>query len=166
MRQIFLALGVFIFVSIVLPSCDPAPEPPAENIPNVEADIEAQQTIENEWQSAFAAQDLETLMSLYAQDAVRMPTNSAILEGKEAIRTHYQQLFKEHTLEEGDNVVVDIRVSGDLAYIRGTYKGTGIPKTGGESVVYDQKYVTVCQRQADGSWKYICDIWNDNSSSE
>ena len=87
------------------------------------------------------------------------------LMGKEAIRNHLESEFAEYT-SEGEVVVIDAKFSGDLGYARGIYKGTSTSSTGGDSIEYDNKFVVVFQRQADGSWKTIIEIWNDNPPSE
>jgi len=55
-----------------------------------------------------------------------------------------------------------VRVSGDLAVVRGTDTGTTAPKSGGEPVKYNLKWLTVLERQPDGTWKWIYEMWNDN----
>jgi uncharacterized protein (TIGR02246 family) len=165
MRRLSIHLGPFLFIIMILPGCAPEPEPPAEQGTSIEADMEAVRALPEQWDVAYHANDLEALMQLYAHDAIRLPPDEAIQDGEEAIRNHHQLDFSEYT-SEGDMVVVDARVSGDLGYVRGTYNGTSTPKADGEPIKYDNKFVMVIQRQADGSWKTICEIWNDNPPSE
>ncbi len=94
-----------------------------------------------------------------------MPPIEAIEEGKDAIRNSHQAFFSEYT-SDGTIVVVDAQVSGDLGYVRGPYKGTSTPKAGGDPIKSDTKFVVIFRRQADGSWKTICEIFNDNPPSE
>jgi ketosteroid isomerase-like protein len=56
----------------------------------------------------------------------------------------------------------EARVSGDLGLLRGTYTLSMVPKVGGETTEFDGKYLTVFERQADGSWKIARDIFNSN----
>ena len=162
MKKLSILVGSVLLVIIFLPACAPEPAPPTEAVTNVEADIEALKAIPSQWEAAYHANDLDAVMQDYAQDAVRMPPNEAIEEGKEAIRNSHQAFFSEYT-SDGAVEVVDIQVSGDLGYFHGTYKGSSTPKAGGEPIIADQKFVVVTQRQADGSWKTICEIWNENS---
>jgi ketosteroid isomerase-like protein len=62
---------------------------------------------------------------------------------------------------EGGGITVDVRVSGDLAYVRGTWEATHVPKTG-ESFKEKSKWVSILQRHPDGTWKTICETWNNN----
>ena len=63
---------------------------------------------------------------------------------------------------EEDNVIGDVRVSGDLGYVRGTVEVTSSPQNGGDPVAENVKWVAVYQRQPGGSWKIISDIWNSD----
>ena len=53
----------------------------------------------------------------------------------------------------------DIRVSGDLAVIRGSFSGTFVPKDGGEPIPSKGPWVAVYERQPDDSWKCAYDLW-------
>jgi uncharacterized protein (TIGR02246 family) len=152
-------------VCLLLPACAPQAEqqaePVGEEAPSTEADVQAIKAAVEEWDVAWNSQDLDGLLSLYAEDAVRMPPNEPAEVGKETIRVSLQRSFDEMT-SEGHSVVVDVRVDGDLAYVRGTWKSTNTPKAGGESIQEDSKWLEVLQRQADGFWGIICEMWSSN----
>jgi uncharacterized protein (TIGR02246 family) len=166
MKYLIIFLGVVCLSFTLLPSCAPQPEqqaePVAEEAPSTEADVEAIKAAIEEWEVAWNSQDMEKLLSLYADDAVRMPPNEVEEVGKNAIRASFQQSFDEMTAEGGGEAV-DVRVAGDLAYARGPWVATSTPKTGGEPIQDNSKWVEVLQRQADGSWKIICEMWNSNN---
>jgi ketosteroid isomerase-like protein len=58
---------------------------------------------------------------------------------------------------------VDVAKSGDLGYSQGAYTMTFTdPKT--KKVLTERgKYVTVFKKQADGSWKAVADIDNEDA---
>jgi ketosteroid isomerase-like protein len=58
--------------------------------------------------------------------------------------------------------VQEIRISGNLAVARGTQETKTIPKTGGDSIQDNAKWLTVFQRQPDGSWEILWEIYNSN----
>lgn len=151
---ICIAIGLF-------PGCAPEQEQSTEDVLNVEADIEALKAALEEWDVAWNSQNLEKLLSLYTEDAVRMPPNEATEVGSEAIRASVQRAFDESPSEE-HSTIGDVRVSGDLGYVRGTFEAATTPEAGGEPVVENGKWITVHQRQPDGSWQIICEIWNAN----
>jgi len=49
--------------------------------------------------------------------------------------------------------------SGDLAYSHGTYEET-VNDREGNPVTNKEKWVTVYEKQPDGTWKVVADIWN------
>ena len=55
----------------------------------------------------------------------------------------------------------DVQVAGDLAVETGRYEMTFTPKQG-KAINDKGKYVTVWQRQPDGSWKVLRDISNSD----
>ncbi len=126
---------------------------------NVKADIQANKNLNDAWDEAYNAVDMDRLLSLYTDDAVRIPPNEPPLIGKEAIQGNFQQSFDMFT-EETDSVIADIKISGDFAFVRGTWKDIQTPKAGGEALNFNGSFVAINQKQPDGSWKTICEIWS------
>ena len=77
MRYPIILSGVVCLSLMLLPACAPQPEPQAEPVaeeaPSTEADLEAIRAIPKQWEAAYHSGNLEELMPLYAQDAVRLP---------------------------------------------------------------------------------------------
>lgn len=129
---------------------------------NVEADVAAIKATFDEWVPLYNAGDFDKVISFYAENSMQMPPNEPIRKGKEAMligMKNARELNDEHC---DSSVVEDVRVSGDLAVVRGTDTGTTTPKSGGEPVKYNLKWLTVLERQTDGTWKWIYEMWNDN----
>ena len=55
------------------------------------------------------------------------------------------------------------KAGAEWAFERGTYTITLTPKTGGDPIRDDGKYITLYQRQADGTWRMARDTWNSNN---
>jgi ketosteroid isomerase-like protein len=51
---------------------------------------------------------------------------------------------------------------GDLAYNRGHFRLTGVPKVKGPNISDEGKFVEILKRQPDGSWKYVVDMYSSN----
>ncbi len=127
---------------------------------DTEADIEAIKNVIEEYDVAANAGDLDGLVSLYSDDAVRMSPNFPAFIGKDAIRDVYQSFFEQNVLE-GGGLIEEVIVCGDWAFIRGTATFTITPKAGGEPIrEYLAKWVAFNKRQPDGSWKYHRIIYN------
>ncbi len=130
---------------------------------NVEADVAAVKALFDEWAQIYNKGDFERLMSIYyAENAIMMPPNEPVCKGKDAILLWYQkagELIEDHV---DSSVVEDMRVSGNLAAVCAIDMDTRTPRGGGEAVRYSVKSLTVFERQPEGTWKCLYEIWNDN----
>jgi ketosteroid isomerase-like protein len=90
-----------------------------------------------------------------------MPPGEAAVAGKERIRTRNGGFLDQFKFDMGITNE-EVRVAGDWAFARGTYKASLIPKQGGAPVPINGKYMTILARQGDGSWKIHRDIFNSN----
>ena len=131
---------------------------------DIEADVEAIKGMVDEWMALAIAGDFERLVSFYyAEDAVMMPANAPNREGREAILSDFKKENEKYDSSQLDSSITeDVRVSGDLAMVRGADTGINTPKGGGEPIKYNQKWVGIFERQPDGTWKCICEIGNSN----
>ena len=106
---------------------------------------------------AYWKGDLETVVALYAEDAVLLPANAPEVEGRDAIRKYYAADMA--ALKPGESgVIVESTqgVSGNLGWSSGRVKDTaanGTTSTG--------KFLSV-SRKVNGKWLYIRDTWNDD----
>jgi len=141
--------------------CQKAEEVAEEPVVDVEADIEAIKKINEEFESAHNAGDIDKIVSLFTDDAVRFPAAGPALIGKKAIRDWLQQIFDQYTTVEQKNVLVDFEVSGDLAFYHDTWEVTNTPKEGGEPLRLNGNGIVIMQKQADGAWKIICNGWSN-----
>ena len=135
-----------------------------EPVANVEADVAAIKASIDEFVQLYNAGDFDRIVSIfYAENAIQMLPNESICRGKEAILLGYHKAHELNDEHIDSSVVEDVRVSGDLAVVWGIDRGTTTPKNGGEPVKYDLKWLNVLERQSDGTWKWIYEMWNDNN---
>ena len=116
--------------------------------------------IVEEWDAALNAEDVDALMALYTDAPVSMPPNVPAREGSDVIRGWEADFFALGDVET-DNVFEGVRVSGDLAVGWGSYTSTITPEEG-DAVSDAGKWVAIWERQPDGSWKAIRNIWNSD----
>lgn len=154
--SIFLVVCLAI---ILLSGCAPEPEPTNEEIPNVEADIEALKARLKAWDVAYNVGDVDTVVSFFTDDAVRMQADAPAWIGKPAIRAGFEKQFEENTFES-NNVNEGVVVSGDWAITRGTWTVSLTPKGEGEPIQSTGNAMALSQRQPDGSWRIVWNIWN------
>ena len=162
MKKIFVVIPL-VFLFCFAFGCQQGEEVAEEPVVEVEVDVATLKNMLDEWVVLYNAGDFEKLVTFYyAEDIVDMTDNQPIIKGREAILAQYKKGREESDQKCDSSVAEDVRVSGDLAFVRGhdTYMNT--PKDGGESVIEDLKWVSIFERQLDGTWKCICEISNSN----
>jgi uncharacterized protein (TIGR02246 family) len=111
------------------------------------------------WGAAYNAGDVETIVALYAPDALVMPPGAARARGHAAIRAYLTQAVAQ-AQGSGVSLVMgaaqDVGVSGDLAWHSGDYTVTD-RKSG--AAVDSGNYLEVWRRTGD-TWRIVRDIWN------
>jgi len=112
------------------------------------------------WFKAYNAGDANSIVALYAEDAVVNAPGAPAARGHAAIREFFVKDIASAaaagiTLNAGPTS--DVGVSGDLGWEWGTFTVTD--KSG--ATVDTGKFVTVFGRK-DGKWLVIRDIWNSD----
>ncbi|TKJ35285.1 MAG: hypothetical protein CEE38_15775 [Planctomycetes bacterium B3_Pla] len=130
---------------------------------SVEADIAAIEEVLNQYAVTANAGDLEGWLSLHADDVVKMPPDAPAIFGIEDLRANFAPAFENFNT----SCVIypeETYVDGDMGYARGNYSISITPKAGGETIdiMTDGKYLTLCKRQPDGTWKISHDCYNSN----
>jgi uncharacterized protein (TIGR02246 family) len=80
----------------------------------------------NHWAEAFNANDVDSVVDLYAPDAILVGTaGSSLFEGKDGVHSYFARLAK-----SGDTVSIDtskvIVLHDDVAYVTGFYTFSGV----------------------------------------
>ena len=134
--------------------------------PREECDAEAVTAAVNEiwsqYSSSLISGDIDAWLSLWTDDGIQMPPDSPPVIGMEQIRARNTAVSDQFTVDSIEITNEEVRVAGDWAYARGTYTATLTPRQGGEALFIDGKYMTILERQPDGSWKIHRDIFNSN----
>jgi uncharacterized protein (TIGR02246 family) len=126
---------------------------------DTDVDIEAIQRVREAHVAALNAGDADRWVSLFTDDGVQMPPNAPANVGREPIRA-WSRAFLAAFRATFALAVAEVRVIGDWAFERGSYRITLTPQAGGDSIQDVGKYVTVYQRQPGGPWRIARDIWN------
>ena len=130
---------------------------------DVEADKAAIRDLNDvQWLNAAQAKDVDTVLSFWADDGSAFPPNAPIVTGKEAIRARLSEEYSGQDFAfSWQTTKVEVSRSGDLAYSHGTYEET-VNDREGNPVTNKEKWVTVYEKQPDGTWKVVADIWNSD----
>ena len=127
-----------------------------------ESDVKTIEMVRETHVTALNTGDVETWAGLFSEDGVQMPPNQPANVGREMIRS-WSQAFLQPFRATFALSVKELRVSGDSAFEWGGYTISLVPKPGGEAMEDVGKYITIYERQADGSWKVSRDIWNSDN---
>ncbi len=118
------------------------------------AEIEA---VNEEFIAALNGGDAAGIAALYTEDAILLPPNSEMLEGREAVQAFWQGGM-DMGIKEGKLETEVVEAQGNAAYEVGKYTLI-IEPPGGPTITDKGKYLVVWKRQ-EGSWKLHADMWN------
>jgi uncharacterized protein (TIGR02246 family) len=124
------------------------------------ADIDAIAATTQVFARSLVGRDFDTLLSLYAEDAVFMPPHHPAVHGRAALKT-WLAAFPTVTLIDVRTDRIDGR--GDLAYVRGSYTMSVTPGDGQQTISDAGKFLEIRQKQADGSWLLVTDMFNSDN---
>jgi ketosteroid isomerase-like protein len=134
-------------------------QPPAQQAAGLsEEDVAAIRGMLEKLRVDFVAEDWTATLSYYATDAVRMPPNESMIEGHAAITADFDALPPVTGFTLTPQVVAG---EGDLAYARGAFTLDVAPPDA-EPVHTVGKWLAIYERQPDGSWLCVSDIWNSD----
>jgi len=114
---------------------------------------------ESQWNASIASKDVAGYMSHYAPNVVMMNAGAPVVSGSQAAQTSVNEMFKDPNFSlifSADRV--EIAKSGDMAYSQGHYTLSMSDMTTHAKTTQSGSYVTVYEKQADGSWKAVADI--------
>ena len=117
--------------------------------------------LRTQFMDAFNRGDAASLAALYIQDGTLLAPNLPIITGRQGIQDFFAGArgagMTGITLQ-----ALEVGHDGDLAYEIGTAV-VDIQPSGGQPAKDVGKYVIVCKRQADGSWKMITDMFSSDA---
>lgn len=127
-----------------------AADPAAEQANFVEAALALEE--------AYQAEDLETVVNFYAENAISYAPGFPSDVGQEAIRGVYQDYFETYELTR-DFQLVDVTINGDFATRTAEWTQILNPRDGSETITEVGRCVLGWQK-VEGEWKVIWEIWN------
>lgn len=145
-----------VFSGLVL-ACTAKPNPAAG--PEAEAAIRA---ADSAWTMAFGGKQLEAAVAFVAPTGSILAPNTPIATGTEAVRQLFTGLMALPDLSiHWHPTTVHVSQSGELGYSIGVYE-MSIRGPNGQPIPDHGKYSTVWEKQADGNWKVMMDIFNSD----
>lgn len=149
-RVLVLAAGLAL-----LAACAPPPQPP----PDTTADEAALKAGSESWMKAYNSGDADTIVGLYAGDAIMMPPGAPAAQGHDAIR---EFITKDIANAQAAGVTLvngptDAGVCGDMGWHSGSYTVTDA-----SGATVDSGHYSEVWHKSDGQWHIIRDIWNSD----
>lgn len=119
--------------------------------------------LDDQWSLAAAKRDAELVASFYADNAVAYPPNAPAAYGRAAAKDIWAGYFAEPTLKIAwKTKVSQAAKSGDIGFTAGAYELT-YSDDSGQEIHEIGKYLCTWEKQKDGSWKAVHDMWNADS---
>jgi ketosteroid isomerase-like protein len=151
-------LSMFGFIVLVAMVLTVRPLLAGDDMEKVKEQLEE---INMEFTKANIDGDLEKIYSYYSDDAVFMPNYGPMAKGKSKMIQEEKEMrdsgFKIHSFNLN---TMEVWGCGNMVYETGTY-GISLTLPGmGNPVPDNGKYLTVWQKDSDGSLKIKYDIWN------
>jgi len=114
---------------------------------------------------AMVANDTDTMLALYADDAISLPNYGPRMDGKDAFRKHHEQMSASGMkVRSFESEPTDVWKAGDQVIEIGVYK-IALEMPGMPGPIEDKgKYMTVYVRDAKGSLKIKAETWNTDEN--
>jgi uncharacterized protein (TIGR02246 family) len=116
--------------------------------------------LDREFDRATAERGADAWASYFAEDGMMFPEGGEIIRGRAAIREAMAKVFKGPGFSlRWQPAGGTVSRSNDLGFTYGTFVAAG-RNASGEEVRRHGKYVTIWQKQKDGTWKIVLDAGN------
>jgi uncharacterized protein (TIGR02246 family) len=127
------------------------------------SELEGVDSLRDAHVAALNAGDADAWVACFTSDAVQMPPNYPANVGIEEIGGWSGGMLTAFGAEFALSAEEVQQAGAEWAFERGTYTITLTPRSGGDPIRDVGKYITIYQRQADGTWLMARDIWNSNN---
>lgn len=125
-------------------------------------DIAVIRAADQEWAHVFGARDIDKSVSMCAESASVLAPNAPRATGRQAIRELFSGFFALPDLAISWQPS-DVRVArgGDIGYTTGAYQ-MSFKDPAGKTISDHGKYATIWEKQGDGTWRVILDVFNSD----
>jgi ketosteroid isomerase-like protein len=153
MRHFILAAFTLSFLGACQPGAAPLSD---EDIAAIHDGIAA-------YTRAVLAGDCDAQGAMYSEDAVLLPQNQPVVEGRAAINAACEAEAAQFTIQRFTLTPLETDGYGDLAYQRGTWSEAFVAEGMEEPITLTGKYVSISRKQDDGSWLTTELLWNTDA---
>jgi ketosteroid isomerase-like protein len=129
--------------------------------PSLEEDLAAIEAFNQRYLKAINDEDIAALSSLTTEGHIMLAPNRPPIVGKAANDEANGRAFEQFDFVETWTPVETV-VSGDWAHQRGTFIVVATPQAGGERRELSGNFLRIYERQPDGEWRMIRDMFNSD----
>ena len=151
MRRMILPLAALLALA-----CQPTA------VPLSEEDVAAIRALGPALDQAALAKDLDALVAMFTDDAVFMPPNAPIVQGRAKFEPWIQSALNAMAITEHVIQLNEVEGAGNFAVARGVYTEAYVLEGATEPTRDTGKILFLLRRQADGSWQFSAEIWNSD----
>ena len=108
------------------------------------------------WHSATAAGDVDTVLSLMAEDVVFLVAGRPPMRGRSSFEQGLRDILAHHRIESTGEVQ-EVQVSGGLAYCWTVLTVRVVPVSAGNAATRTGSALSILHKQPDGSWVVVRD---------
>jgi ketosteroid isomerase-like protein len=130
--------------------------------PSLEEDLAAIEAFNQAYLKAINDEDIAALSALTTEGHIMLMPGRAPLVGKAANDEANGRAFEQFDFEETWTPVETV-VSGDWGHQRGTFTTIIIPNDGSARREVSGNFLRIYQRQPNGEWRMIRDMFNSDS---
>lgn len=145
--------------ALALGACQKAAPAKSESTADTAAIAASIKQMEAGWSAEMAQKDAAKWLAHYTPDATLIMPMSPVLRGMDAIKPAAAATFADPNFSltfVSDNVKV--AKSGEMAVSTGSFKATATDPATKKPGTLNGSYITVYEKQADGSWKVSYDL--------
>lgn len=139
MRKICLFIGILMLLTPIVCKAADGPNP-----------------VGQAFAKSFGANDLEGVVSLYADDAIMYPPDIPVAQGKAAIRQGYAGLMNNNKISNFEIFDAHHETTGNISVGWGRWKMMLTPKAGGQPQQVQGRFTDV-SKLVNGKWLYVAD---------
>jgi ketosteroid isomerase-like protein len=105
--------------------------------------------------------DIEKSLQYATEDVISMPPDQPPVVGKVALRAWSQKFFGDFSVDM-THQPEETTDFGEIVIHRGNVTGTATPKSGGDPIRLNNKYLWVLRKEPDGTLRVWRSIFNSN----
>jgi ketosteroid isomerase-like protein len=123
--------------------------------------IETVKSLDIEFHKCFVRHDADAALDYYADNATLLPLGKKMVRGSEALSTYIKEGMKEAELVNNNQRIIDVGGTDKMIYIINKFTWQFKPPDNPQQIhSIPGKGIHVWQKQPDGEWKILLDIYN------